>query len=75
VGDQAIHSFTMTDKDPRIHRIPITAEQLGNEEMVDLHIDVDRTFVPAQVPAGQPGHGADDRELGMRVYHVYVAPR
>jgi hypothetical protein len=74
-GEQAVHTFGMTDKDPRIHRIPITAAQLGSEEMVDLHIEVDRTFVPEQIPAGQPGHGADSRELGVRVYHVYVAPK
>jgi hypothetical protein len=42
---------------------PVTAAQLGTGEMVDLVIDVDRTF--------QPG-GNDPRDLGIRVFHVYL---
>ena len=72
VNDQVVNTFSMTDKDPVIHRIPITTAQLGSGDMVDLKIDLDKTFVPAQLPAGQPGHGSDSRELGIRVYHAFV---
>lgn len=75
VNDQVVQAFPMKDKDPAIHRIPITAAQLGPREMVDLKIEVDKSFVPGEVPAGQPGHGADARELGIRVYHLFVAPK
>lgn len=75
VNDQVVHTFAMTDKDPVVRRFPITAAQLGTGEMVDMKIEVDRVFVPAQVPAGQPGHGPDTRELGIRVYHAFVGPR
>ena len=34
--------------------------------MVDLVIDVDQTFKPG---------GADPRELGIRVFHVYIEPK
>jgi hypothetical protein len=34
--------------------------------MVELSIDVDRTFKPG---------GPDPRELGIRVFHTYVEPR
>jgi hypothetical protein len=34
--------------------------------MVDLVLDVDRTFAPG---AGDP------RELGIRVYHTYLEPK
>lgn len=74
-NDQVVQTFAMTDKNPVIHRIPIGAAQLGTGDMVDLKIETDRTFVPASVPPGQPGHGADSRELGIRVYHVFVAPK
>jgi hypothetical protein len=75
VNDQVVHSFPMTEKNPVIHRIPITAAQLGTGDMVDLKIEVDKPFIPASIPEGQPGHGTDTRELGVRVYHVFVAPK
>lgn len=75
VNDQVVHTFPMADKDPVIHRIPIAAAQLGTGDMVDLKVEVDRSFVPAKIPAGQPGHGNDPRELGIRVYHLFVAAK
>ncbi len=72
VNDQPVTTLTFAEREPTVRKIPITAAQLGNGETVDLKIDVDRTFVPAQIPAGQPGHGTDTRELGIRVYHAYV---
>ncbi len=75
VNDQVVHAFAMTDRNPVVHRIPIAAAQLGSGDMVDLKIETDKTFVPATVPAGQPGHGTDSRELGIRIYHVFVAPK
>jgi hypothetical protein len=75
VNDAVVNTFAMTDRNPVIRRIPISASHLGTGEMVDLKIESDRTFVPAEIPAGQPGHGADRRELGIRVYHAFIAPR
>lgn len=75
VDDQVVHTFAMTDRNPVVRRIPITAAQLGTADMVDMRIETDRTFVPAQIPAGQPGHGPDTRELGIRVYHVFVGSK
>jgi hypothetical protein len=72
VNDQVVHTFSMTDKTPVVRRFPIGADQLGGADMVDMKIEVDRTFVPSQVPAGQPGHGNDHRELGIRVYHLFL---
>lgn len=75
VNDQVVHAFPMTDRNPVIHRIPLSAAQLGTGDMVEIKIEPDKTFVPTSVPPGQPGHGSDSRELGIRVYHVFVAPR
>jgi hypothetical protein len=75
INDQTVHSLPMTAKEPTIYRLPLAAAQLGSGDMVDMKIDVDRTFVPAQIPPGQPGHGQDTRELGIRVFHVFVAAK
>ena len=66
IGDQTIGEFTADAKSPVIKVIPITASQLGAADMVDLTLDVDRTFAPG---AGDP------RDLGIRVYHSYLDPK
>ena len=39
--------------------------------MAEIRLDLDKTFVPAQLPAG----GKDTRELGFRLYKAFVEPR
>ena len=70
-GDQTVDTFPANAGVPTLRRIPITAAQLGQNEMAELRIEVDRTFVPAKLPAG----GRDVRELGIRVYNVFVETR
>jgi hypothetical protein len=70
-GDQTVDTFPANAGVPTLRRIPITAAQLGQNEMAELRIEVDRTFVPAKLPAG----GRDVRELGVRVYNVFVETR
>jgi hypothetical protein len=70
-GSVRVGGFTASDKDATIERIPITAAQLGTGEMVQLRLEVDRTFVPAKMPNG----GTDVRELGIRVFHLHIEPR
>ena len=45
----------------------MTAAQLGDGEMAEIGIELDRTF--------NPGGGGDTRELGIRVFHVFVEPK
>jgi hypothetical protein len=71
VNGQPLHTLTM-ERDPKLHRLPITAAQLGTQDMVELKIQTDRAFTPSALPAGQPGAGTDTRELGIRVYHAFV---
>jgi hypothetical protein len=40
--------------------------------MVEAHITVDKTFVPAVVSGGK---STDPRELGVRVFHAFVDAR
>jgi hypothetical protein len=66
IGDQTVGEFTADAKMPTLKTFPLTAAQLGSADMVDLVIEVDRTFKPG---------GTDPRELGFRVFHVYVEPK
>jgi len=65
IGDQQVGQFTADSKAPKLVTFPLTAAQLGSADMVELTIDVDRTFKP----------GDDTRELGIRVFHTYVEPK
>jgi hypothetical protein len=39
--------------------------------MAEVQLEVDKTFVPALIPAA---NSKDPRELGVRVFHVFVQP-
>jgi hypothetical protein len=68
-GDQVIDTFQVTNREPVMRKVPITAAQLGDGEMVEMKIDAGQSFVPAQTPAAK---SADHRELGVRVFHAFV---
>jgi len=71
VGDRVVDEFTLTPKRQVLKKIPITAAQFGADDVVELRIDVDKTFVPALLPAST---SKDPRELGVRVFHAFVQP-
>ncbi|MEZ5285482.1 MAG: hypothetical protein R2712_11900 [Vicinamibacterales bacterium] len=52
-----------------VQKIPISAAQLGDADMVEVRLVVDKTFVPA-LESGNAG--GDTRELGARVFHAFV---
>ena len=70
-SDQVLQTFQADTAGRRLRRIPLPTTVLGTEDTVDIHIAVDRTFVPANLPAG----GRDHRELGIQVYHAFVVLR
>ena len=71
IGSQALDTLTVTPgAAPQLHKIPIKAAAMGNDDMVDLRIQVDKTFVPALLNTGSK----DPRELGVRVFHAFVLP-
>ena len=65
-GEQVIGTFAADAKERKLESFPVSAAQLGSGEMSELTIDVGQVFVP--------GNG-DNRELGIRVFHVFVEPR
>jgi hypothetical protein len=66
IGEQQIGQFAADSKAPALLTFPLTAAQLGQSDLVQLTIDVDKTFKPG---------GTDPRELGIRIFHVYVEPK
>ncbi len=70
-GTTLIQTFAADSPTPALRKVAIPAAALGTAEMAELRIEVDKTFVPAQLPAG----GRDLRELGIRIYHAFVEPR
>lgn len=67
-----IHEFDLKPKEQLLRKIPISAAQLGATEMDQLEIAVDKTFVPAAIPAA---NSKDPRELGIRVFHAFIDAR
>ena len=70
VGDQVLQSFVADAAGRRRRRIPLPGTALGNEDIAEIRITVDRTFVPANRVVGSH----DTRELGIQVYHAGPFP-
>jgi hypothetical protein len=66
IGDQTITTFAADSRDRKLVTFPLTAAQLGQGDMTELVLDVDKTFGPG---------GTDERQLGIRVFHAFVEPR
>jgi len=69
LGSQSVATFAADNKDPLLRRIPLRADVLGTSDMAELRLVVEPSFVPSAIGAGQ-----DIRELGIRVYHLFVDP-
>ena len=69
VGDRLADRFEIVPGDV-VQEIPLSASLLGDTNEVALRLEVDRTFVPAQVPHVD---NPDTRALGVRVLGVYLA--
>jgi hypothetical protein len=51
-----------------LKKVHVKAADLGADEWVDLRLSLNQSFVPKAL-----GYNNDDRELGLLVYHLYVA--
>jgi hypothetical protein len=70
-GTEVVDSFPLPTGRSELRRITLSAGQLGTAETAELTVSVDRTFVPATVPAFKSN---DPRELGVRVFRAFVQP-
>jgi len=69
IGEVAVDSFSLAPGQAELRKVPISATQLGTGDTVDMRLVVDRTFVPATLPALK---SSDPRDLGIRVFRAYV---
>jgi hypothetical protein len=51
-----------------LKRIKVKAEHLGSDEWTDLRLSLNESFVPKALGINQ-----DERELGVLVYHLFIA--
>jgi hypothetical protein len=68
-GD-TIAAWPVDSAEPVLHRVAVTSAQLGTADLAELRFEVDRSFVPADV-----GAGSDTRELGARIFNMFVKVR
>lgn len=64
-GSEVIGTFAADSKTTKLVSFPVTAAQLGDGDMAEITIDVDKVFAPG---------GSDPRELGIRVFHAFIEP-
>ena len=64
-GGQVIGTFAADSKTTKLVSFPVTAAQLGDTDMAEITLEVDKMFAPG---------GSDPRELGIRVFHAFVEP-
>jgi hypothetical protein len=73
LGGQAVDTFSIEpDADRQLHKIKLPGSLMGDAELSELQIAVDKTFVPTVVTSGA---SKDPRELGVRVFHAFIDPR
>lgn len=71
LGGATLDEFILQPKQPELRKIGLKAAQLGKDDLVEIGISVDKSYVPAVLVPGSK----DPRELGVRVFHAYVDPR
>jgi len=72
VNGAPVDTVAITPRQEFIHRTTLTPEQMGDADMVEVARTLDRSWVPALVASAS---SRDPRELGIRVFHVFVEPQ
>jgi hypothetical protein len=70
VGNNVGLRFPIEQPQVFLKKIRVKAQDLGEDEWVDLRLAMNDSFVPSKL---KPPLNDDDRELGLNVYHLYVA--
>lgn len=70
IGETVLDKFTVDSPLPVVRKTRIGQAAFGEQDKVELTIDVSESFVPAERSDGS----RDMRELGIRVYHAYLRP-
>lgn len=70
IGDRVLREVEIDTTEVFHLTQDVAAADLGSDDFVQLELRVDRTFTPADLDAGTQ----DGRNLGVRVYYIYVEP-
>ncbi len=71
IDERTLHEFELDAGEPTLLRHDLRADDLGPDDVVELTLSVDRPFVPAE----RNPRSTDNRELGVRVFYLFVEPR
>ena len=69
IGETAIEALDLETGASTYHRIDLPAERLGDNDAVVLTLNVDATFVPAEMTGNE---SPDQRELGVQVLYAFL---
>lgn len=72
IGSTVIDAFDLPEGRHEVRKVPVSKAQFGDADTVTMTITPDRTFTPAAEPALR---NPDTRELGVRVFRVYLQPK
>ncbi|MCE2513806.1 MAG: hypothetical protein J4F37_02115 [Acidobacteria bacterium] len=71
IGARTLQEFELEAGGTTLLRHDLRADDLGSDDVVELTLSVDRPFVPAE----RNPRSTDNRELGVRVFYLFVEPR
>jgi len=69
VGSKSGLTVPIENSEVFLKKVRVKAADLGTEDWVDLRLSMNQSFVPKLKGV----NNTDDRELGVMVYHLYVA--
>jgi hypothetical protein len=69
VGPKSGITVPIENSEVFLKKVKVKAADLGTEDWVDLRLSMNQSFVPKLKGV----NNTDDRELGVMVYHLYVA--
>ncbi len=72
IGGAVIDAFDLADSRREVRKVAIARDQFGTSDTVTMTITPDKTLIPASIPALR---NPDTRELGVRVFRVYLQPK
>jgi hypothetical protein len=67
VGDHPVDTITIQSNQPVSKKYNVSQSVIGTGKMLEVKLEVDKTFVPAEDKGSK-----DTRELGVRVYQLYL---
>lgn len=67
VGDYVVDTVSITSNQPMMKKYSVPKDKLGSAKLLEVKLSLDQSFVPASDNASK-----DTRELGVRVYQLYL---